>query len=179
MKHLFIVGFAGVGKTYHGQKLAKKHQMPFTDLDAWIEKYTGKTIPEIFSDTGETGFRKVETESLIALIASLDKPTVISTGGGTPCFNHNMERMKSAGIVIYMKAGAQKIQKNLKKSTKSGQIRPLFLAKNGEITLKRIELLLDQRTPYYEQSHVICGIDSVQSPDLFTLTADLLTKLTE
>lgn len=176
MKHVFLVGFMGAGKTTYGRVLAEQLNRPFIDLDEYIEKKTKRSINDIFSIDGEQVFREIETKFLKQLIDQSKEASVVSTGGGTPCFNNNMEAMKRAGKVIYLQASAQKIKENLEKSFKMGQIRPLISAKNDEISLRKIFFLLNQRVHYYEQSHVICGIEGLQTSDLLTITTELLTK---
>ncbi len=81
---VYIIGFMGSGKSTVGKKLASLLDWSFIDLDAKIEEESGKTIPELFRQFGEDHFRKIESIALQSLTTS--KNTVISTGGGTPCF---------------------------------------------------------------------------------------------
>ncbi len=64
---IYIIGFMGSGKTTAGKKLASLLGWSFIDLDKKIEEYTGKTIPEIFSQMGEEYFRNVESGLLKVL----------------------------------------------------------------------------------------------------------------
>ena len=87
------------GKTTVGRKLAKMLGVPFIDLDAVIEEAAQMTIPEIFANEGEAGFRKRER---LALLAKPDKG-VIATGGGivtvpeNRCFSKEAACSLSAG----------------------------------------------------------------------------------
>ena len=80
----------GSGKSTVGRQLALQLDMPFLDLDAYIESRLKKTIPQIFKEKGELFFRKKEHEFLKEV---LDDPadTVIALGGGTPCYSGNMD----------------------------------------------------------------------------------------
>ena len=69
-----LVGFMGAGKTTVGKLLAKKLHCIFVDLDDEIVDADGRTIPEIFEESGEVGFRELERSTLHSLITSLDGP---------------------------------------------------------------------------------------------------------
>ena len=84
-----------------GKKLASLLGWSFIDLDNKIEEHTGKTIPELFSKYGEDYFRNIESEVLRNLKSQTN--TVISTGGGTPCYENNMDFMLETGLTIYLK----------------------------------------------------------------------------
>ena len=50
----------GQGKSTIGEYLSLEKQLSFIDLDVYIEIKENKTIPEIFEEVGEIGFRKIE-----------------------------------------------------------------------------------------------------------------------
>ena len=78
MKTVYLCGFMGCGKSFLGKRLAKKLNVPFTDLDDYIVKKEGRSIPEIFAADGEPYFRKVEAQC----IRELSGGGVVATGGG-------------------------------------------------------------------------------------------------
>ena len=82
VRAIFLVGFMGSGKSSVGQELARRLRWDFLDLDARIEARERRTIPEIFRDHGEPGFRLVETAALCELTESLERDTVVALGGG-------------------------------------------------------------------------------------------------
>ena len=98
---VFLVGFMGSGKTTTGAKLARRLHYNFIDLDQLIEQKNNKSIPLIFKEEGEDFFRQTEKEVLNDAF-SLNN-TVISCGGGTPCFFDNLEQMKNTGLTVYLK----------------------------------------------------------------------------
>lgn len=100
MKTIYLTGFMGSGKSHIGQRLAEVLGLPFLDLDEAIEENTGKTINNIFAEEGEAAFRELETAAL-RQTAELP-PTVVSTGGGAPCFNENMDWMNQQGTTIFL-----------------------------------------------------------------------------
>src|SRR5512133_1334740 len=99
-ERIYIVGFMGSGKSTAGKKLSSLLDWEFTDLDTKIEDIAGLTIPQIFSDLGEEQFRKIETRSLRDT-GSYTK-IVVSTGGGAPCHDDNMDFMLTSGITVYL-----------------------------------------------------------------------------
>jgi len=90
---IFLIGFMGCGKTYWGQKLSRKLQLPFFDLDAQIEEKEEKSIDAIFNQEGEEYFRLVEKDVLYLLTESHES-FVMAAGGGTPCFYNNIAYMQ-------------------------------------------------------------------------------------
>src|SRR4051812_45149734 len=95
----------GSGKTTAGNKLAALLKTRFIDLDAYLEKRENRTIPEIFQEEGEKKFRDLETKYLEEIIMIKD-PLVISLGGGTACFNENLNIIKENGLLIYIELPA-------------------------------------------------------------------------
>ena len=54
----------GAGKSSIGKHLARITGYPFIDLDHYIEKRVGMSIPEFFKREGEEAFRAEELASL-------------------------------------------------------------------------------------------------------------------
>ncbi|MGB5316151.1 MAG: shikimate kinase [Robiginitalea sp.] len=92
---IVLLGYMGSGKSTVGRVLAERLNLPFTDLDEYIESAIGASIPEIFREKGELFFRKKEHELLVSLLDS-GKPGVLSLGGGTPAYAGNMDRVLKA-----------------------------------------------------------------------------------
>lgn len=85
VRAVFLVGFMGAGKTSVGRILSKRLGWCFEDLDTRIEAREQKTVPEIFRNSGEAGFRKAEHAALRDLLAQLasGEHVVAALGGGT------------------------------------------------------------------------------------------------
>ena len=66
---LSITGFMGCGKSSVGRKLSQLLCCPFMDLDEIIEAEAGKSIPEIFAEIGESGFRQMEHRVLSSVLS--------------------------------------------------------------------------------------------------------------
>ena len=80
MKHLFLYGPPGSGKSTVGRLLAARLGLPFTDLDAVIVEADGRSIPQIFAEEGEPGFRAREKRALADM--GVRPRHVIALGGG-------------------------------------------------------------------------------------------------
>src|SRR6185503_11348550 len=85
-----LVGFMGAGKTTVGRALAEKLGWEFVDLDDLIQARDGRTIPEIFEESGERAFRNLEQQVLREFVNSFRaNPSVLSLGGGAFIDNTN------------------------------------------------------------------------------------------
>ena len=91
MVRIFLTGYMGAGKTTLGKAFARQMNIPFIDLDWYIEERFHKTVGELFIERGETGFRELE-RNMLHEVAEFEN-VVISTGGGAPCFYDNMDFM--------------------------------------------------------------------------------------
>lgn len=141
----------GCGKTTHGKKLANLLNYNFIDADEEMVNQQGKSINHLFDEKGEAGFRDLETETLKKLISEQSK-AVISLGGGTPCFNNNLDLLKRNGILIYIHLPPKALFNRL---VNAKDERPLLKNKTNEELLIYIENLLDKREPYYKEAHII------------------------
>ena len=148
----------GCGKTTHGKKLAKHLGYRFIDLDQWIENQSELTVAEIFAQQGEEAFRDMETEAIKAL--SKEEEVVISTGGGAPCHNNNMELLRSISLTIYLQLTPAALANRL---TYSKTQRPLLSGKRMEELVPLIETMLLARVEYYESADIIVdGLEGVE-----------------
>jgi shikimate kinase len=152
---VYIIGFMGSGKSTAGKKLAAALGWSFIDLDKRIEEHTGTTIPDLFSQFGEDYFRNVEAEILRSL--KDNKNTVVSTGGGTPCYGDNMDYMLKTGLTIYLKLTPPQLQSRL---SGSKTVRPLLKDLNASQLLGFIEEKLAIREKWYNLAYLtVEGID--------------------
>ena len=108
---IFLIGLMGSGKSYWAKKMSKWIKSAGYDLDALIEMNEEKTIAELFAEDGEEYFRKTETKLLKWFKEK--KKYVLATGGGTPCFNENMQWMKKEGMVIWLDESVEVLSQRL------------------------------------------------------------------
>lgn len=148
-KHIFLIGFMGVGKTTSGKKLASILNCDFIDLDDLFVKQEGVPISIYFEQYGEAAFREKERDILHGLRAT--PPSIIATGGGAPCFFDNMEWMNKYGTTVYLQMPAKALAQRLAASKKDK--RPLIKHLNEEEILAFINQKMHLRHPHYAQAH--------------------------
>ena len=77
---IVLVGFMGAGKSTVGRLFADAVRLPFADSDAMVAARAGRSIPEIFSESGEGLFRLLERD---VILESLERGEgVLALGGG-------------------------------------------------------------------------------------------------
>lgn len=148
MTKVFLIGFMGAGKSSSGRYVANRLAKPFFDLDDEIEKWSGKSIPEIFESSGEEAFRKMERECLERFLRR-ENGFVMACGGGTPCYFDNMELMNKAGLTVWLDLPPGMLARRLKTAKKD---RPL-LKKIGDLE-EFIRLKIEERSKWYRQAQL-------------------------
>ena len=136
---VFFVGFMGAGKTSVSRKLARACGVGSVDMDTYLERREGKKVNDIFAESGEEGFRSVETDVLRELAAK--EPLLVSCGGGVVLRPENRAVLREAGFVVYLRVTADEAASRISdKST-----RPLF--QDLEAARRRCE----ERLPLYDE----------------------------
>jgi shikimate kinase len=146
---IYLIGMPGAGKSTVGKQLADTLMLPFVDLDKEIEKTEAASVPELFSEKGETYFRQAEAKCLREISHSRHS-FVMATGGGAPCFHDSISLMKEAGIVLFLDVDIETLQQRVKKSTD----RPLLLVETDDELKARLETLRTKRLPFYTLAHL-------------------------
>tara|TARA_B100000780_G_scaffold146632_1_gene102441 strand:- start:1040 stop:1537 length:498 start_codon:yes stop_codon:yes gene_type:complete len=105
----------GCGKTSIAKYIANKLSLDWIDLDQIIEENENMKISKIFKLKGELEFRKIENKILIKVLNYSIK-SVISVGGGTPCYFENMNLIKTnSRNVFYINTSIKILSKRLYK----------------------------------------------------------------
>ena len=161
----------GSGKSTAGKKLASHLNWSFIDLDDKVELKTGMKIAEIFAEKGESFFRATESELLRGLATEAD--VVISTGGGTPCFDENMDYMLESGLTIYLKMNPAQLKSRLLRSSHE---RPLI--KNIRIDELQgfIGKKLAEREKWYSRAEITFDRFNSDISDLFVLVRNRIKE---
>lgn len=113
-----LAGYMGSGKTTVGRLLAERLGWTFVDTDALIEARAGRSIPRLFAEEGEEGFRALEAQ-VIREVARGDRQ-VIATGGGAAVDPANRLALALAGPLVLLEASPETLWARV-----SGSDRPL------------------------------------------------------
>ena len=132
MQNVILIGMPGSGKSTVGRLLAEKLGRPLLEADKELEKGAGMSIPVIFANEGEAGFRRRETRILSEL--GKQSGTVISTGGGCVTREENYPLLHQNGVIVW-------IRRDLNSLAREG--RPLSL--NADLSA-----MYAVRAPLYE-----------------------------
>ena len=128
-----LIGMPGCGKSSIAKLLSEKLSRSVIEADALIEEKAGMSIPEIFADRGEEGFRKLETEVLAEQGKLSGK--IISTGGGCVTRQENYPLLHQNGTIFWL-------QRDTALLPKDG--RPISLRSD-------LHELYEKRRPCYER----------------------------
>ncbi len=148
---LFLVGYAGSGKSSLGKRLARRMGLRFVDTDNVVEQQVGAPIADIFHYEGEEYFRIAERRAVEGL-ANECMDLVIATGGGLPTWRDNMEWMLRSGVTIYLRRTPEQILSRL--SAYGREKRPMFRGKSDEELLAFMHQQMGEREKYYNQAHI-------------------------
>jgi len=162
--HIMLVGFMGAGKSTVGRRLARRLGRCFVETDDMIVALEGCSIPDIFRVSGEGRFRELEAAALESL--GLKRSDVVATGGGLPCREGRMERLRSLGTVIWLKG---EFEEMYERARRAGE-RPML----AERSRAEVEALYREREPYYRAAHLVIetqglGVDQTVGRILQTL----------
>lgn len=156
--NLYLVGMMGAGKTTVGQHLAARLNYRFFDTDRVIEQVTGLSIRDLFAESGEESFRKLESQVLAELSAYTR--LAIATGGGIVLKRENWSYLRH-GIVVWLDVPVPQLQARLQ----ADHTRPLL--QDTDLAVK-LQTLLEQRQPLYAQADVHISHQNNETPEQLT-----------
>ncbi len=174
MATIFIIGYMASGKTTFGRALARRLNYDFIDLDFFIQQRFRKSIPELFAEYGEDWFRKRES-SLLREIGEFDR-TVIACGGGTPCFDNNMDFMNSRGLTVLLEASEECTLRRLREARGK---RPLTAGKSPDELRDFIRTHKVAREQYYSQAAIVQPSDDLETANRISHTVDSFLEKTD
>ena len=151
---LYLTGFMASGKSTVGPRTAARLGLSFLDLDRLITAHDGRPIPDIFAEDGEAHFRMLERRMLRRTTETDD--LVVALGGGALVDDDNRAFAKEHGHVVYLQVPVEAL---LERVAHDEAERPLLQDDTGaplprDAQQARIEDLLDERRPHYEEADV-------------------------
>ena len=152
--NIFLLGYMYSGKSTVGRQLARAMGYRFVDLDVLFEERYHTTIPLFFRKYDEAAFRRLE-QMLLHETEGFEN-TIISTGGGTPCFADNMQWINSHGLSVWLDVSFPTLESRAAVSRKH---RPLAISRQH----------YESRQQFYRQAQIRFPADSPDIPALISL----------
>jgi shikimate kinase len=162
---IFLIGYAGSGKSSMGKRLARRLGLKLIDTDKVVEQSEGASVADIFYFGGESYFREAERRAVEQVVVENDA-CIVATGGGLPTWSDNMEWLNEHGMTLYLKRDADSILRRL--SAYGREKRPMFRGKSDEELLNFMKQQMGEREAFYCRAHhtIDCttiGDDEVES----------------
>lgn len=151
-----LIGLRGAGKSTVGRALAERLEVPFEELDAWIEHHAGAGRGEIFEFEGADGFRRREAEALEAWLARHGNG-VLAVAGGVVENPEAYERLLDACTVVWLRAQPQRHWDRVREQ---GDLRPM---QSGSDARARLDALWRARAPQYGRAHHAIDTDDADA----------------
>ncbi len=150
-RRIAIIGLRGAGKTTMGKLLAKRLRIPFVRLVGEIEVLAGMSVSEIFSLSGQAGYRRLEEQALVETLKRHDQ-CVIEAGGSIVAEPRLLNTLLTTCFAVWLKARPEMYMQRV---IAQGDLRPMM---NHNDAMSDLRLILSEREPFYAQAHAI--IDS-------------------
>ncbi len=99
-ENIVLIGMPGSGKTTVGTLLARRTGRTLIDTDETVVKATGRTIPQIFAEEGESAFRAYERDAIRSV--STASAQIVATGGGAVLDPQNVDALRQNGKLIFL-----------------------------------------------------------------------------
>ena len=147
--NIVLIGYRCAGKTVVGKGLASRMRRRFVDTDDLIESSKGK-INDIVKDHGWDYFRTME-KRIVEEISKEDN-LVIALGGGAVLDPDNINNLERNGLIIWLKADREVLQKRMSQDPRTNASRPTL---TGKGTVEELEELVVQRDPLYGKASKI------------------------
>lgn len=161
---IYLVGYMGAGKSTTSKRLAHRLGWEAYDTDRLFEARYRISINDFFHKYDADLYRRLETQILHDTL--LYDNAVIATGGGTACFNGNMEWMNQNGFTIFLKISPESAINRLSQSKVK---RPILIDKTPDELADFITKNYAERLPYYEQAQLTFKGENCNIEELLTL----------
>ena len=161
-RNLCLVGMMGVGKTTVATLLAERLGRRVADTDQEIRRWTGRSIPELFMQHGEPGFRDLERQVVEELATYHD--LVVSLGGGAVLRDDNVASLLLTGVIVHLDVPVEVLVERLRDG--GADDRPLLGGPGGteEELVQRLRATASERDPRYREVADVT-VDATAPPD--------------
>ena len=161
---LYLIGFMGSGKTTVGRLVADRMHWRFLDLDEEIERVEGRSVSDIFRQSGESHFRRLEQQHLRSISGPRD--LVVALGGGTYEAARNREFIEANGTSVYLETPLEDIYSRLE----SDGTRPMFSSRD------QVSKLYQQRLSSYNMARVKVETNNMDPASIAEEVVRLMTS---
>lgn len=161
---IFLVGYMGAGKSTTSKRLAHLLGWEAYDTDRLFEARYKISINDFFHKYDADLYRRLETQVLHDTL-QYDN-AVIATGGGTACFNDNMEWMNQNGFTVFLKISPESAIVRLSQSKVK---RPILIDKTPDELAAFIMKNYEERLPFYEKARLTFKGENCDVAQLATL----------
>ena len=146
-RRIALIGLRGAGKSSQGKLLAEKLAIPFVHLGTEIEQLAGMSASEIFSLSGQTGYRRLEEKALMQTLREHEQ-CVLETGGSIVMDDRLLNTLLTSCFVVWLYTHPDEYMRRL---VAEGDVRPMQDQDDAMSDLRRI---LAEREEYYSKAHV-------------------------
>lgn len=166
---IVLLGLRGAGKTTVGKKLARRLRLPFVELDSRIEQAAGLGLREIFSLHGEEYYRRLERETLAALVRE-QRPAVVAAGGGIVASPESVALLDRHAVTVWLQANPED---HWTRVMHQGDRRPM---EDQPQAMEALRALHARREPLYARADFAVATSGRQAEDVATAVEDLLRE---
>lgn len=145
-RRVALIGLRGAGKTSQGSRLAKRLGVPFVHIGTEIEKLAGMSTSEVFSLSGQTGYRRLEEQALMQALKRFER-CVLETGGSIVLDSGMLNTLLTSCFVVWLHARPEQYMQRL---VEQGDVRPM---QNHNDAMSDLRKILGERESYYAKAH--------------------------
>jgi XRE family aerobic/anaerobic benzoate catabolism transcriptional regulator len=116
-----LIGLRGAGKSSLGRMLAAQRGVKFIELDREVERQTGMDLRDIFEMHGQSGFRRLERQTLETVLAG-DEPLVLAAGGGIVAEAATFEALLAGCRTVWVRTSPEE---HMQRVVTQGDHRPM------------------------------------------------------
>ena len=169
---LALIGLRGAGKSTLGARIAKVFKAPCIELDSEIEKDAGIPLAEIFSLSGQSGYRRSERQTLERVLRQHER-VIISIGGGVVSEKENYDYLLKNCFTIWIKAQPEE---HMARVIAQGDFRAM---ENNDEAMEDLRRILEAREPLYEKADGVVDTSGETVEKSFAKLQDVIQAISK